>query len=136
MRELSILGEAVNEIMERALDAFKNKDGDCARHIEPIEEVIDNMVETLRANHTRRLLDGQCSVLSGMSFLNALTNLERIADQCSNIGIFTLSLVDDAVGGSHHDYLHHLHQGEDELFNNEYSNAYEKYCGRLAAMSK
>lgn len=59
-----------------------------------MEEVIDDLVETLRTRHTRRLLDGKCTVYGGLGFLNSLTNIERIADQCSNLSIYTIALTD------------------------------------------
>ena len=37
---------------------------------------------------------------------------------------------------SHHDYIHELHQGKDELFNTAYQNTHEKYFGRLAGIEK
>ena len=106
-----------------------------ARHIEPVEEVIDDLVETLRARHTRRLLDGKCTVYGGLGFLNSLTNIERIADQCSNLGIYTIAVTDPEIARTHHDYIQHLHQGDDSFFNAEYRAAHEKYFGRLAELA-
>ena len=53
---------------------------------------MDDLVATLRTNHIRRVRDGQCTVYAGLTFLDILVNVERIADQCSNIGVFTLSM--------------------------------------------
>ena len=100
-----------------------------------MEEVIDDLVETLRARHTRRLLDGKCTVYGGLGFLNSLTNIERIADQCSNLGIYTIALTDPDIARTHHDYIQHLHQGDDSFFNAEYRAAHEKYFGRLAELA-
>ena len=113
---------AVQEIADGKLD-------------EPVEEVIDDLVETLRARHTRRLLDGKCTVYGGLGFLNSLTNIERIADQCSNLGIYTIALTDPEIARTHHDYIQHLHQGDDSFFNAEYRAAHEKYFGRLAELA-
>ena len=99
-----------------------------------MEEVIDDLVETLRARHTRRLLDGKCTVYGGLGFLNSLTNIERIADQCSNLGIYTIALTDPEIARTHHDYIQHLHQGDDSFFNAEYRAAHEKYFGQMAAL--
>lgn len=54
-------------------------DYEAARHIEPVEEVVDDLVATLRANHIRRVRDGQCTVYAGLTFLDILVNVERIA---------------------------------------------------------
>ena len=80
-QELAVLQDALHEIMGYAADAFTTRQARVARHIEPVEEVIDDLVETLHARHTRRLLDGKCTVYGGRGFLNSLTNIERIADQ-------------------------------------------------------
>ena len=104
-QELAVLQDALHEIMGYAADAFTTRQASVARHIEPVEEVIDDLVETLRARHTRRLLDGKCTVYGGLGFLNSLTNIERIADQCSNLGIYTIALTDPDIARTHHDYI-------------------------------
>ena len=42
------------------------------------------MVRILRDRHTKRLKAGTCSIPSGLVFMEALTNLERAADQFEN----------------------------------------------------
>ena len=63
-------------------------------------------------------------------------NVERIADQWPHVGVYTLSVFDKNIMNSHHDYIHELHQGKDELFNTAYQNTHEKYFGRLAGIEK
>ena len=53
--------------------------------MEPLEEVIDIMVEKLRDQHIKRLKNGICSIDTGVVFLDVLNNVERISDHCSNI---------------------------------------------------
>ena len=132
MEELALLQQALNEILENARKAFSDENIEAARNIEPVEEVIDEMVATLRSNHIERLRNGLCNVDAGYVFLDILTNVERISDQCSNIGILTLALHDPAIGEQHHDYIRRLHQGEDEYFNTEYSSTYASYFERLS----
>ena len=133
-RELALMEDALDEIMGYANLAFTGDDWTEARHIEPIEEVIDDMVETLRANHLRRLREGRCNVDAGFIFLDILVNVERIADQCSNIGIYTISLHDAQAAEMQHDYIRHLHQGENEQFNQEFAAAHAMYFDRLKAI--
>jgi phosphate:Na+ symporter len=129
--ELSVLGSALREIMDYAEKTFSTRDPELARHIEPIEEVIDDMVARLRNNHTQRLRDGQCTVYAGLAFMNILTNIERVADQCSNVGVYTIALGDTKLMKTHHDYLRQLHQGSDPLFNTEYNRAHDEYFAKL-----
>ena len=129
--ELRVLQELLNEIMDYAYQGFTAVDAEAARRIEPVEEVVDDIVATLRANHLRRLREGQCTVYAGLIFLDILINAERIADQCSNLGVYTLSQSDAMVMESHHDYIHYLHQGNDPVFNKEYQETHDKYFGML-----
>lgn len=133
-KELVLLEEALNEIMGYAYEAFTQRDMEAARHIEPVEEVVDDLVATLRNNHIRRLRQGECTVYAGLTFLDILINVERIADQCSNIGIYTLSMTDTEIMKDHHNYVRWLHQGGDPLFNTEYQQEHDKYFERLNAL--
>ncbi len=129
--ELLVLSNALRDILSNTYEAFSNSDFEAARKIEPVEEVVDDLVSVLKANHTRRLREGRCNMYSGLIFLDALVNIERIADQCSNIGIYTLALTDEHVMQSHHDYIHELHQGNDEFFNEQYKTKHDYYFNAL-----
>jgi phosphate:Na+ symporter len=63
------------------------KDGDLksAQRTEPLEQVVDELKESLRTKHILRLQKGECSVEAGFVWSDLLTNLERVADHCSNI---------------------------------------------------
>ena len=130
-QEIVVLKEALEEIIDYAYRAFAATDNQAARCIEPVEEVVDDLVATLRSNHIRRLRDGQCTVYAGLTFLDILVNIERIADQCSNIGVYTLSMFDKNIMNNHHDYIHELHQGNDPFFNESYRKTHDKYFGML-----
>ena len=130
-QELMVLREVLGEILDYTYKAFAATDYEAARHIEPVEEVVDDLVATLRANHIRRVRDGQCTVYAGLTFLDILVNVERIADQCSNVGVFTLSMFDEHIMNNHHDYIQALHQGKDPVFNRAYQEAHDKYFGEL-----
>ena len=84
--ELKVLADAVGEITELALKAFEENDLTAAFDIEPLEEIIDNLKERLRANHIARLQKGGCSIEAGFVWSDLITNMERVSDHCSNIG--------------------------------------------------
>ena len=130
--ELRVMRDALDEILGYACESFTALDMHAARRIEPVEEVVDDLVATLRSNHIKRVRDGKCSTLTGLSYLDILVNIERISDQCSNLGVYTLSQSDSSIMSNHHEYIHQLHQGKDETFNRKYSQAHEKYFGELA----
>ena len=84
--ELNVLIGAVAEITGLALKAFEENDLTAAVDIEPLEEIIDNLKERLRANHIARLQKGGCSIEAGFVWSDLITNMERVSDHCSNIG--------------------------------------------------
>ena len=135
-QELRVLKQALGEILDYTYSAFGATDYEAARKIEPVEEVVDDLVAALRSNHIRRVRDGQCTVYAGLTFLDILVNVERIADQCSNVGVFTLSMFDRHIMNSHHDYIHELHQGKDPGFNRAYQETHDKYFGELAHIER
>lgn len=77
------------------------------------------MVVSAKNHHVERLKLGQCNMESGMIFVDLLTNLERIADQCSNIALLILSQRDKSILGNHHNYLNELHKGGDVTYDKE-----------------
>ena len=135
-QELRVLKQALGEILDYTYSAFGATDYEAARKIEPVEEVVDDLVAALRSNHIRRVRDGQCTVYAGLTFLDILVNVERIADQCSNVGVFTHSMFDRHIMNSHHDYIHELHQGKDPGFNRAYQETHDKYFGELARIER
>lgn len=129
--ELSILLRAVNEILDITVQAFVTNDEAAARSIEPLEEVIDDMVILLRDRHTKRLKQGVCSISNGLVFMEALTYLERASDQCSSIGVMMLARSDKRILQNHHDFLRSLHTGENEDYSAEKLRRQEQYIRPL-----
>ena len=84
-RELTVLVAAVQKITALTLEAFRSNDYEKACGIEPLEQVIDDLKEQLRARHILRLQQGSCSIETGFVWTDLLTSLERISDHCSNI---------------------------------------------------
>ena len=115
-QEMDILGAAILEILQLTVDALEHDDDATARRIEPLEEVIDDMVLLLKKRHTDRLCQGICSIQSGIVFMDALTHLERAADQCSSIAMTMLGRNNEAIMSNHHDYLHELHASGDQSY--------------------
>ena len=130
-QELAVLGEAIAQVLDYSYKAFTKLDVTAAKKIEPIEEVIDDLVSQLRSNHIQRFHNGDCTVHGGITFLDILVNIERISDQCSNIGIYTLSLMEPQTVQNQHDYSKYLHSGQDEDFNNLYRKYHDKYFNLL-----
>lgn len=120
-RELDLLTRAVEEIWTLALAAFLDDDRDAAAQVEPLEEVIDRLKERLRTNHILRLQQGGCTIEAGFVWSDLLTDLERVADHCSNIAQCVLDL------GHHPLALHQLREDDPE-FRREFRRFVEKYA--------
>ena len=93
--ELEVLMSSVKEILSLALTSFIERDLAIARRIEPLEEVIDELKEQLRARHIYRLQEGTCTIAAGFVWSDILTNLERTADHCSNIAACLIDTAND-----------------------------------------
>ena len=70
---------------EYALQAMKTYDVDLACKVIKMEEQVDIMEKSCRANHIHRLNNSLCSIDSGIIFLDLISNLERISDHAVNI---------------------------------------------------
>ena len=92
VREIKVLTEAVKEIMEMTLKAYTENDIELATHVEPLEEVIDGLIASVRAAHISRLQSGQCTVEMGFVLSDLLANYERISDHCSNIAVAVIEV--------------------------------------------
>ncbi len=132
MKELNVLRELLTTVLDYTDVTFRKCNVEAARHIEPLEEVVDDMVALLKENHLERLRKGECSVFGGAEFLNLLAEVEHISDVCSNVGLATVARVTPEMKHQIHNYLSDLHSGNDELFNKEYKEAKERYFRLLA----
>ncbi|MBQ1950943.1 MAG: Na/Pi cotransporter family protein [Clostridia bacterium] len=124
-RELAILAAAVNEIMDLTLRAFVEGDAQAVAAVEPLEQVIDNLKETLRSNHIQRLQQGDSTMDIGFVWGDLLTNLERTADHCSNVAGGLLDLASHNM--NMHENLRAMKRD-----NNGYATAYAMYKDKYA----
>ena len=130
-KELQIIGSAVKEILNITVDAFTSGNNEAAKSIEPLEEVIDDMVMILKDRHTKRLKNGSCSVSSGLVFMESLTYLERASDQCSSIAVMMMARNNEAILQNHYDYLREIHEGNDEHYRKEKNRRRDQFIAPL-----
>jgi len=88
--ELKVLIAAVEEILKNTSTAFAKRDVVAALEIEPLEQAIDTIIDTIRARHIARLQGGNCTIELGFILTDFLTDCERISDHCSNVGVALL----------------------------------------------
>lgn len=131
LAELDAITDAVDEIIGMSLNAFSNNDMKEAHKIEPLEEIIDTMEDALKFRHIERLKTGECTVDGGIVFLELLTNLERISDHCSNIGVYIIGYHSNRDSLDRHEYLKRIHDGGAEDYRKLFADYREKYYSRI-----
>ncbi len=129
--ELKLVCNAVSEILDITVRAFGENDNEAAKGIEPLEETIDDMVMILRDRHTKRLKSGDCSVSSGLVFMDALTHLERVSDHCSSVAVMMLARENDKILHNHYEYLRELHAGTDASYRIQREKRHQQYIEPL-----
>ncbi len=127
--DLHVLEAAVRDILERTVDAFQKVDVYGAKKIEPMEEVIDELVREVKARHIARLREGTCTIEYGFVLDELLISYERVADHCSNIAVAIVEIAENKFDT--HAYLGALKYSSNEA-NAAFERRFEKYLDRYA----
>jgi len=126
--ELQTMSKAVGEILTITLDSYKNDDPEKALEVEPLEQVIDYLKERLRSKHIARLREGLCSINTGISFVEIITNLERIADHCSNVALNVIqNHSDTSIDFNSHDIQDKMHNEPTKEYKERFDMYMDKY---------
>lgn len=125
LKEISTVSDAITEILNMTVDSFIADDGELASHIEPLEQVIDNLKKQLKAKHIARLQKGECTIELGFIFTDLLTNFERISDHCSNVAVYTMQLKGEKLDT--HKYLRKIRHSAVGNFVDDYNMYENKY---------
>lgn len=131
--ELEVVNGAIAEIIDLAIEATKTMDMTVLTEIEPLEEVVDRLVEELKAVHIDRSKKGLCAIDVGIHFLDILTNVERISDHCSNIAVYLISSKQQYETLKKHEYLDDLHKHGTAVYENKLKEYTEKYSLKALA---
>lgn len=125
IRELDVLKKALGEILTLTERCFTEQDVSMAKRIEPLEEVVDDLILSIKNRHIKRLQNRECSGEMGVVLTDLLTNFERVSDHCSNVGVCIVQSVSEAFEG--HSYVELLKHGNEPMFYHTYeyySNAF------------
>ena len=122
--EMLTLTDALEEILAIATEAFCTNDVRRAYRVEPLEEVIDDLVATIKTNHIARLTAGECDIEKGFILNDFLNNFERVSDHCSNIAVTIIELSNNRFDT--HRYIHSVAYNT-EGFREDYKRYSEKY---------
>jgi len=130
MRELEVLTTAISEILTKTVSSFTTNNLTLAASVEPLEQVVDVLIDAVKDRHVERLQNGKCTIELGFVLSDILTNYERISDHCSNIAVCVIETRRDSFDT--HKYLHDVKKGT--AFEEQYQSYLEKY--RLPARAR
>ena len=123
--ELSVMREAVREILTLTYDSFNSGNLTLAGEVEPLEEVVDDIRDKIKRNHILRVQKNECTIEHGFVLSDLLTNFERVSDHCSNIAGCVIEISKfDAL--DMHKYLADIKRGGEE-FDEKYRSSTAKY---------
>ena len=123
--ELQVLEKAVTDLLAMTTACFRERDLAAAHRVEPLEQVIDDLVRKIKTRHVARLKDGSCSIEYGFVLDDLLTAYERVADHCSNVAVAMIEVSEGSFDT--HQYLTDIKSGADDDFERSYTTFREKY---------
>ncbi len=126
--ELQVLEDAVQDTLNRTTDAFRKGDLHLASKVEPLEQVVDELVRAIKARHIARLQAGSCSIEYGFILDDLLTNYERVCDHCSNVAVAQIEVAQDSFDT--HAYLNDLKSGHDSKESEQFQRRLDRYRER------
>ena len=130
--EIRILREAIGQILDLTEQTFYKRDVKAAHDIEPLVQIVGEIIVAVKRNHLRRLSLGQCAMYADISYTNLLVEIRRIAAVCSNVGVATVVRVNPELADHEHLYYESLHLSSDAKFDAVYEEAHAKYFSQLA----
>lgn len=124
-KELTVLNNALREILTLTVEAFSKNDLTEAVKVEPLEQVIDDLTKEIRNHHIERLQKGKCDSRLGVFLTDYITNCERASDHCSNIAVCLIQTHNSSF--ETHDYLNELKAGQEPAFVGQFTMYQDKY---------
>ncbi len=124
-KEIEVITEALTEILYLTTEAFSEGDIERAKLVEPLEEVIDELVLQARAKHTKRIQRGNSPMVLGFILTDLLTNYERVSDHCSNVAVVLIEIDSKQLGT--HQYLDRLKSTDNVAFADTYNEYLSRY---------
>lgn len=130
-RELHVLEEAVEEILDLTEAAFRKRNVEAARGIEPRAQAAEELIALLEQRHRARMRAGEGGTYADTSLTALLIAIGRIAGACSNVGVATVVRVHPELAGQEHLYYEDLRAGGDETYDAAFQAARGRYLARI-----
>ncbi len=124
-KELKVLSDAILEIMDLTEKAFLNNNVAMATQVEPLEQVVDKLIDVIKSHHIERMQKGVCTIEMGFILSDLLTNYSRVSDHCSNVAVAVIEVANNSFDT--HKYLNEVKYGS-----KTFATAYEAYAEKYA----
>ena len=107
IKEIEAMFARIVEMFDNSIKALETNDKEQAKLVLKIENQVNQLNLTLRQNYIRRLNEGKCKVLSGIVFLDTVSNFEKIGEVVTEFFRHPLesvlkTLLHDLVQLAHH----------------------------------
>jgi len=83
--ELDAFARLVDDMFGHVIEAVEKADPRAAKAALECEHRINAMEDKLQHTHQKRLVSGECDVISGVVFLDMVANLEKVGDHLTNV---------------------------------------------------
>ncbi len=97
VEELKHVVNAVKEVFDVTVNAFVYHNITTAYHVEPLEQVVDDISYVAKKNHIKRVKKEKSHIKRGFVYAEILNDLERISDHCSNIATNIIQSVNASI---------------------------------------
>ncbi len=124
-KEITVFSDAIKEIVTTSIQVFETENIALATTVEPLEDVIDSLNESLKKRHIKRLTSGKCTIELGFVLSDLINNYERVSDHCSNIALWVLQSKENGL--ETHEYIDKIKHEENDEFKAQYKQFKDKY---------
>lgn len=124
-KELKVLSGAIEEIMAITERAFIHNDLAQAAQVEPLEQVVDSLIDQVKFHHIERMRQGKCTIEMGFILSDLLNNYSRVSDHCSNVAVAVIEVAHNSFDT--HKYLNDVKYGS-ETFAKTFQGFADKYA--------
>ena len=85
MNEIADISALTSSFLAEIISALNDNNSGIYDEAHRLEDAIDDLEEKLRNNHIKRLNTGECTVNSGLIYIDMLHNFEKIGDHTFNL---------------------------------------------------
>lgn len=114
LAELDYMINAVRQTLEEGFKAFRTEDMTIATKIEPLCQTVDALKDMLKEHHIDRLQAGNCSTAAGISLMELITSLDRIAAHCFTVTLHMMQKNSTLENFDLHEQKHNIRHSEAE----------------------